>query len=116
MPTGSDYQRMLLAQALGSGANPVRPTQPAGFNFLEDDSLRGFLGGIGREGPGLIGQGFGALFGSGPNNVVNLGGGNQFIPGQGFLQQAFGPPTAGGQFPTTGGFDISSFLGSLFGG
>lgn len=111
MPTGAEYQRMLLANML-MGNQP----QQQGFNFMEDGSLRGVLGGIGREGGGLLGQGFGALFGSGANSAVNLGGGNQFIPGQGFMQPAQGPVTAAGQGAMAGGMDISSLLRSLFGG
>jgi len=124
MPTGAEYQRMLLAKMLmgNPAANSAQQLpwlqqgqQPQGFNFMEDGSMRGFLGGMGREGGGLIGQGLGSLFGSGPNNAVNFGGGNQFVPGQGFMQPAQGPVTAGGQMPMASGFDFSSFLGSLFG-
>lgn len=110
MPTGADYQRAMLAKMLMGEKQPAQP----GFHFLEDGSLRGVLGGIGREGGGLIGQGLGALFGSGPNNAVNFGGGNQFIPGQGFMQEAFGPPMQGGQMPTAPGFDFGSFFSGLF--
>lgn len=124
MPTGADYQRMLIAKMLMG--NPAAGTtqqqlpwlkeqiDPSQFNFMENGSMQGFLGGIGREGGGLIGQGLGALFGSGPNNAVNIGGGNQFIPGQGFMQPAQGPATAAGQMPMASGFDFGSFFSGLF--
>ena len=138
MPTGEDYRRMLIANELmGNRAQPVellpmlpdggiqpqgqvnlpqnaQQPQQSGFNFMEDGSMRGVLGGIGREGGGALGAGFGSLFGSGPNNAVDFGGGNQFIPGQGFMQQAQGPVTKGGQVPMAGGFDFNSFFSGLF--
>ena len=52
-------------------------------------SLRGVLGGIGREGGGLIGKGFASLFGNKFGNV-NFGGGVNFIPGVGFAKQGGG--------------------------
>ncbi len=85
------------------------------FSAFEDGSLQGILGGLGREGGGAIGAGFGALFGDQSGNV-NLGGGNTFQPGQGFQQAAQGPSLPGQGGPTAQGFDMQSFLGSLFGG
>lgn len=111
--------------SLAKFQSPVAPAVPllggqapmmSGFNFLDPNvGLQGVLGGVGREGGGLIGAGLGALFGSGPNNMINLGGGNMFTPGVGFEQLAQGPVMPGGSAPTASGMNLGSFFGSLFG-
>lgn len=76
--------------------------------------FQGILGGIGREGGGLIGQGFGRLFGNSAGNV-DFGGGNMFVPSQGFMSQQQAPSSSFvGAMPMQQGFSMSNFLGSLF--
>lgn len=127
LPGNIDLQRLLqflqpnelgdsrLSQAPMLGVAPA-----GGFNLMEDGSLRGVLGGIGREGGGALGAAFGALFGN-DQGVVDLGGGNRFAPGTGFQQRAQGPVAAGGAVPLASGLDfgsldLSGLLGGLFGG
>lgn len=91
------------------GANP-----PAGFQLMENGSLRGALGGIGREGGGLIGQGFGALFGN-EGGVVDFGGGNIFNPGTGFQQQAQGAYQPNMPPPMASGLNFGALFNNMFG-
>ena len=63
---------------------------------------------------GLLGAGFGALFGD-KNGVVDLGGNNFFQPGQGFFQQAQGAVQQGAEaLPNVSGLNFGSLFGGLF--
>lgn len=89
-------------------------SSPQGFNVMENGSLQGVLGGMGREGGGALGALFGGLFGDN-QGTVNLGGGNKFMPGKGMMKPAQGPVMPGGSVPMASGFDFESFMSSLFG-
>jgi hypothetical protein len=81
---------------------------------LFDEGLQGIIGGIGREGGGLLGQAFGSMFGNSAGNV-DFGGGNMFVPSQGFMRQQQAPSQDFvGAMPMEQGFSMSNFLGSLF--
>jgi hypothetical protein len=95
--------------------NPIMLGQspPSGFSLLEDGSLQGVLGGMGRDGGGLIGQGFASLFGN--NGVVDLGGGNIFRAGTGFQQQAQGAYQPNMPPPMAAGLNFGALFNSMFG-
>jgi len=91
-----------VGQQFGSlfsqGAAPLSPqgrgmAQGGGllgaFSPFENGSLQGVLGGVGREGGGLLGQAFGSLFG-GQSGNVDFGGGFGFIPKKGFVNDIGG--------------------------
>lgn len=103
---------MMLAQLLQQyGQQAYQPPKKMG---LFDEGLQGILGGIGREGGGLLGQAFGSLFGNRQGNV-NFGGGNMFVPSQGFMRQQQAPSQDFvGAMPMEQGFSMSNFLGSLY--
>lgn len=108
----------LIQILMGGKQNPMQQTpmlgaSPAqGFQWLEDGSLRGVLGGIGREGGGALGALFGNLFGNG-QGIVDLGGGNIFKPGTGFQQQAQGAAMPGMGAPMASGFNFGALFNSL---
>lgn len=69
--------------AAGQGGGQQGGGLLGSFSPFENGSLQGVLGGIGREGGGLLGKAFGSLFG-GQSGNVDFGGGFGFIPGAGF--------------------------------
>lgn len=105
-PMQSNPMQQMGGQMLGQ-------QPPQGFSLMENGSLRGVLGGIGREGGGLIGQGFASLFGN--NGVVDLGGGNQFTAGTGFQQQAQGAVQPNMPSPMASGLNFGALFNSMFG-
>ena len=75
--------------------------------------LQGILTGRGREEGGLIGQGFGQLFGQGASNTVplpDLFGGGTFTPAEGFQGNAIGQLFGGSSGIPAGGFAGASQL------
>lgn len=108
----------LIKLLLGGSQNPMQNTQmlgqtpPQGFQLLENGSLRGVLGGVGREGGGALGALFGKMFGN-DKGIVDLGGGNIFKSGTGFQQQAQGPilPELGA--PMASGLNFGALFNSL---
>jgi hypothetical protein len=124
MPVGMTREQ-LMQILMGQQQNPMQnnpmtqgqmlgQNPPQGFSLTENDSLRGVLGGIGREGGGLIGQGFGALFGN-DQGMVDFGGGNQFQSGRGFQQQAQGAYQPNMSPPMAEGLNFGALFNSLFG-
>lgn len=111
--TKEELIQILMGGKQNPISNPMLGAAPAqGFQWLEDGSLRGALGGIGREGGGALGALFGSLFGN-DKGIVDLGGGNIFKSGTGFQQQAQGPilPELGA--PMASGLNFGALFNSL---